>query len=610
MRASTALRARPPTVGAVGSAAPHAYAASGTREGIHVMHMARYSRFASAACALALTLTGAVAALAPTSSAAATSVYSVAPYTDMSNGQEGLLDTAITQHGLKAYTAAFVIGAGCTQEWGDTLPVGSDSYTDPEIARAKSEGASVIISSGGSGGEPLAWTCSTQSSIDAGYQAIINAYGVNQLDFDVEGAAIADTAAAARQMQAMKDLKASDPGLQFSMTLPVLTSGLTQDGVNILQAAKNAGIRIDVVNIMTMDYYAGTSTEMGSAAVSAAQATLAQMQSVDSGYSYANLGITPMIGKNDDGSTFTLGDAQTVESFAAQHGVGRLAFWSTDRDQPCGGSANSLSTCSEISQSSLAFTDAFVPYEGSSGGGGGNPSSDFSVTLSPASASVAQGGSATASVHTAVTAGSAQTVSLAASGAPSGVSVSVSPASVTAGGTATLTASVGSGVGAGTYPITVTGTAASGSHSATYSLTVTTSGGGGGGGGGGPLSNAGFESGGLSPWSCQSGSGVVTSPVHSGSYALQVAPTSSTTGECDQTVTLSPNHTYTLTGWVEGPYAYVGVSGGASASTWSSGSGWNQLSVSFTTGGSGTVTVFVHGWYAQGDVHADDFALN
>ncbi|MEY9874909.1 hypothetical protein ABH931_004409 [Streptacidiphilus sp. MAP12-33] len=570
----------------------------------------RLARFTGSACALALATAGAVGALAPTSSAAATSVYSVAPYVDMSNGQEPLLDTAITGHHLKAYTAAFVLGEGCNQIWGDTLPIGADSYTDPEIAKAKSEGASVIISSGGASGEPLAWTCSTQSSIDAGYQAIINDYGVTQLDFDVEGAAVADTASAARQMQAMKDLKASNPSLQFSMTLPVLASGLTNDGVNILKAAKNAGIKIDVVNIMTMDYYAGSGTEMGQGSISAAQATLAQMQSVDPSYTYANLGITPMIGKNDDGSTFTLADAQSVENFAASNGVGRLAFWAVTRDQACGGSANALSTCSEISQNSLAFTDAFVPYEGSSGGGGGGgSSSDFSLTLSPGAASVAQGGSATASVATSVTSGSAESVSLAASGAPSGVSVSFSPASVTSGGSSTLTATVGSSVAAGTYPITVTGSASSGSHTATYSLTVTSSGGGGG-TGGGSLSNAGFESGSLSPWTCQSGSAVVSSPVHSGSHALQVTPSSSTTGECDQAVTLQPNHSYTLTGWVQGPYAYIGVSGGASASTWSNSSSWNQLTVSFTTGSSGAVTVYVHGWYGQANVYADDFTLS
>jgi Carbohydrate binding domain/Glycosyl hydrolases family 18 len=565
-------------------------------------------RFAASACALALATTGAVTAIAPAGhAAAASSVYSVAPYADMSNSQEGLLDTAITGHHLKAYTAAFVLGEGCNQIWGDTLPVGADPYTDPEIAKAKSEGASVILSSGGASGEPLAWTCSSQSGIDAGYQALVNDYGVTRLDFDVEGAAVADTAAAARQMQAMKDLKASNPGLQFSMTLPVLPSGLTNDGVNILKAAKNAGIKIDVVNVMAMDYYAGTGTEMGQAAVSAAEATLAQMQSVDSGYTYANLGITPMIGKNDDGSTFTLADARTVENFAEQNGAGRLAFWSVNRDQPCSGSANSLPTCSEISQNSLAFTDAFVPYEGGSGGGGGT-TSDFSLSLSPGSASVAQGGTATATVSTAVTSGSTESVSLSASGAPSGVSISFSPSSVTSGGSTTLTATVGSSVTAGTYPITVTGTAASGSHSATYTLTVTSSSDGGG-GGGGSLTNAGFETGSPSPWTCSGGSTVVSSPAHTGSHALQVTPSSSGTGECDQTVTLSPNHEYTLTGWVQGPYAYIGVSGGAAASSWANSTSWNRLTVTFTTGSSGTVTVYVHGWYGQGNVHADDFAL-
>lgn len=567
----------------------------------------RLARLAASVCTLALSVTGVTVALAPASSAAGSSVYSVAPYVDMSNSQEGLLDTAITGHQLKAYTAAFVLGVGCNQIWGDTLPIGNDSFTDPLIAKAKSEGASVIISSGGASGEPLAWTCSTQSSIDAGYQAIINDYGVTQLDFDIEGAAIADTAAVARQMQAMKDLKAANPNLKFSMTLPVLTSGLTGDGVNIVKAAKTAGIKIDVLNIMVMDYYAGTGTEMGQAAVSAAKATLAQMQSVDSGYTYANLGITPMIGKNDDGSTFTLADAQTVESFAAQNSVGRLAFWAITRDQACGGNANSLPTCSQISQNSLAFTDAFVPYTGTGTGGGGGTTSDFSLSLSPGSASVAQGGSATSAVSTAVTSGSAESVSLTASGAPSGVSVSFSPNSVTSGGSSTLTATVGSSVAAGSYPITVTGTAATGSHSATYTLTVTSSTGG---GGGGSLTNAGFETGSLSPWTCTGGSAVVSSPVHSGSHSLQVTPSSSATGECDQTVTLSPNKSYTLTAWVQGPYAYLGVSGGASASTWSNSTSWNQLSVPFTTGSSGTVTVYVHGWYGQSNVTADDFTLS
>ncbi len=106
---------------------------------------------------------------------------------------------------------------------------------------------------------------------------------------------------------------------------------------------------------------------------------------------------------------------------------------------------------------------------------GSTSGNDFSVALSPASSSVLAGGSATSTVKTAVTSGSAQTVALSESGAPTGVTVSLSPASVTAGAMSTLTITSKSSVAAGTYPITVTGKATSGSHTATYELTVTTS---------------------------------------------------------------------------------------------------------------------------------------
>ncbi|GII58118.1 zinc metalloprotease [Planotetraspora thailandica] len=105
-------------------------------------------------------------------------------------------------------------------------------------------------------------------------------------------------------------------------------------------------------------------------------------------------------------------------------------------------------------------------------------SNDFSLSLSPASGSVAPGGAATATVGTTTTAGSAQTVGFSASGLPSGASASFSPASVTSGGSSTLTVSTSSSTPAGTYSVTVTGTGSTGSHTATYTLTVTGSGGG------------------------------------------------------------------------------------------------------------------------------------
>jgi chitinase len=136
-----------------------------------------------------------------------------------------------------------------------------------------------------------------------------------------------------------------------------------------------------------------------------------------------------------------------------------------------------------------------------------------------------------------------------------------------------------------------------------------------GGGGGNKLSNPGFESGSLSPWTCTGNLGsVVTSPVHSGSHALQGAASNSDDAQCTQTISVSPGKTYTLSGWVDGAYVFVGVSGTGTSDTdnWtpSTGGAYSQLSVSFTTGASTTsVTIYVHGWYGQGTYYADDFSV-
>ncbi|WP_425558882.1 M4 family metallopeptidase, partial [Catenulispora subtropica] len=108
-----------------------------------------------------------------------------------------------------------------------------------------------------------------------------------------------------------------------------------------------------------------------------------------------------------------------------------------------------------------------------------NPGNDFSVNVSPGSATVAAGSSTTATVSTATVSGSAQTVALSVAGAPTGVTASVSPASVTSGGSATLNVAVASTTAAGTYTLTVTGTG-SATHTASFVLTVTGGGGGGG----------------------------------------------------------------------------------------------------------------------------------
>ncbi|MEU8702602.1 glycoside hydrolase family 18 protein [Streptomyces sp. NPDC048680] len=126
--------------------------------------------------------------------------------------------------------------------------------------------------------------------------------------------------------------------------------------------------------------------------------------------------------------------------------------------------------------------------------------------------------------------------------------------------------------------------------------------------------NAGFESG-LANWTCSGGSGAtVSSPVRSGTSALKATPAGQDNAQCTQTVAVKPNSTYALSSWVQGGYAYLGVSGTGTTdvSTWTPGStSWSQLSTSFKTGASTTsVTVYTHGWYGQAAYFVDDLSVS
>jgi subtilase family serine protease len=174
---------------------------------------------------------------------------------------------------------------------------------------------------------------------------------------------------------------------------------------------------------------------------------------------------------------------------------------------------------------------------------------DFSVAVSPSSGSVATGGPTTATVSTATTSGSAQTVALSVSGVPAGATATLNPTSVTSGGTSTLSVSAGSAA-AGSYTLTVTGQAASGTHSASYQLTITsgscTS-------AGQKLANPGFESGAVS-WS--STSGVIgqygsSQPTHGGTWDAWLDGYGTThTDTLSQSVTIPAGCKASLSFWL------------------------------------------------------------
>src|SRR5207244_8889158 len=96
---------------------------------------------------------------------------------------------------------------------------------------------------------------------------------------------------------------------------------------------------------------------------------------------------------------------------------------------------------------------------------------DFSISASPTSLTIPQGGSNFSTISTSVTSGNASTVNLTVSGVPSGASASLNPTAVTAGGSSTLTVNAGTAA-SGTYTLTITGMEVTMTHTTNVTMTI------------------------------------------------------------------------------------------------------------------------------------------
>ncbi len=104
---------------------------------------------------------------------------------------------------------------------------------------------------------------------------------------------------------------------------------------------------------------------------------------------------------------------------------------------------------------------------------GSTVTNGFSLSASPSSVSIAQGGSGSSTITSTVSGTFDSAVTLTASGEPTGVTIGFSPTSITGTGTSSMSITVAASVAAGTYSIKVTGTSGSTVETTTVSLTVT-----------------------------------------------------------------------------------------------------------------------------------------
>jgi len=289
--------------------------------------------------------------------------------------------TLAASSGSRYLTLAFIqtpAPGSCQLDWNGNpaTPIAWSTY-GADIAKMRAAGGDVIPSFGGysadHAGEEIADSCTDVAKIAADYEQVITTYGVTRLDFDVEDNSQSNAAGINRRNEAIHLVEQwaarEHRTVQFVYTLGTNMTGLdVPDGIGVLQNAVADHARIDIVNVMTFDYYDGLPHEMGQDTITAADAVIQQLHSVYPSRSTAELwhmlGITEMVGIDDFGppEVFTTADATLVEHWAKQRGIAELSFWALERDNGgCVGTAGSDS-CSGIAQSTWQFSHTFEHF--------------------------------------------------------------------------------------------------------------------------------------------------------------------------------------------------------------------------------------------------------
>ncbi|MDB5930803.1 MAG: Chitinase [Polaromonas sp.] len=295
----------------------------------------------------------------------AASAVEIAPYF---HSWGGSLVDAKNQAGMNSAKLAFAVSrGGCVLDRGlqDSLS-GARNYVNA--------GGKLLISFGGAAGIFLEIACKDDNQLFSIMEKIMNDSGTRRFDFDIEGPQLLNAEGNARRARVLDRLQNKYPDLHVSFTLPSWLRGFDANAMNILRSTAQAGVRIDRINAMTMSFGVGniksmvTPSTVAQASIVAFRAAASQVASLYPSKSqtqvHAMMGITPMIGKNDDGSTFTLTDARTIADFAKLNGIGLISFWSFHRDRAQAGGSNDLDAFSGVAQSNHQFHSVFKTAAG------------------------------------------------------------------------------------------------------------------------------------------------------------------------------------------------------------------------------------------------------
>ena len=289
-----------------------------------------------------------------------------APYVHMRTANSLAIDQIAKKTGNLYYTLAFMGSNKGFPSFYGQIDYTTDIYNE-QLSNLRDSGGDIIMSFGGASSNELAVDITDVLELQKAYQNVIDKFKLTWIDMDIEGSALKNVEANERRNKAILGLQKDNPNLVLSYCLPVTPRGLMSESINLIKDAIKQGVRIDVVNVMAMDYSKTSAPDpegkMGHYAIEAAKSTKKQLEKL--GLDNTKIGITAMIGINDEeGQIFDLADAKRLLQFAKETDYVRmLGFWSINRDNAdCSVNKLAASRCSGIEQELYEFTNTFKEF--------------------------------------------------------------------------------------------------------------------------------------------------------------------------------------------------------------------------------------------------------
>jgi chitinase len=281
--------------------------------------------------------------------------------------------------GARFLTMAFLqtqVTGSCEVLWnGDPkTPVSWAVYGD-SFERLRARGGDVAAAFGGgdaSGHDTdIADSCTDVDQIVAAFKKVIVTYHITRIDLDVEGRMLDNPAGVDRRNKAIHQVQAwaKQIGRQVQVvyTLPAGPLGLEQNSIDLLTNATANRAQVDIVNIMTFDYWDGEQHDMFADTKTSAQGLVNALHQLyphkTDRQLWGMVGVTEMIGMDDYGccgetgppEIFTPRDSALTTAWAWQKGIAELSFWALGRDNgTCPGEHSG--TCSGVEQASWQYT--------------------------------------------------------------------------------------------------------------------------------------------------------------------------------------------------------------------------------------------------------------